>query len=683
MQAMETAKLRNVAFVGHQGSGKTSLVEALLYNTGVVNRPGTIQDKNTISDWDEEERSRGMSLQLSVVPIETEGHRINILDTPGFTDFQGDVKSAMRVADAVVLVVDAVHGVEVGTELVWEYAQAFQQSLIVVINKMDRENASFRRTLNELNETFSRANFVPVTIPIGAGDKFKGVVGLVTEKAYLGAGAEREEPPVVMRDAIESARLELIEAAAETNDDYMQTYFDEGTLSEDQIREGMRTASTSHLRRTVPVFVTSATANIGTIPFLESLVKYVPLPSNRRLRIERDGQTEHLQAPQSDEGPLAAYVFKTTVDKYGTLNYLRVFSGKITANSRNVNATTGEEERFGSLMLMRGKETIEVDQLHAGDIGVVAKLNNTHTGDTIADRDASFQIVRPPLAEPLYAVAVRPHSDADLAKLGTVLTTLCNADPSLRWEQNAATGEMVLEGMGEIHVKTVIERAARLGVHIDTAIPTVAYRETIRGEAQATYRHKKQSGGAGQFGEVSLRVEPSEEPFEFEAKIFGGAISQQYVSAVEKGIRQELEKGVIAGHPIQGVKVTVFDGKEHPVDSKDIAFQIAGREAFRAAFCDAKPALLEPIMEVRVTVPEAMMGDVMSDLTRRRGQVQGIDAAVRLTTIIADVPRAEMLRFGNDLRSMTAGRGIYTMQLSHYEAVPEHLQSAILEKAGG
>ena len=682
MKEYTTDKIRNVVLVGHQGSGKTSLVEALLFNTGVINRIGSISDKNTVSDWDDEERSRGMSINTSLIPLEYNGHKVNILDTPGFTDFQGEVKNAVRVADAVIVVVDAVSGVEVGTELVWEYAEQFQQPIMVVINKMDRDNANFENVLNQLQETFGKYDFVPVTIPIGSQSGLKGVAGALTKMAYMGVGTERSDLPDDMVDAVDEAHTVIVEAAAETDDELMQKYFDEGELSVEEVREGMRKASRSHLRRTVPVFVTSATENIGIATLMEALLVYVSSPEVRRVRIKREGQEgfEYMKAPQSSDKPLAAYVWKTQSDKYGTQNFFRIFSGKITANSRNLNASTGEEERFSNLMTLRGNQSMDVDVLHAGDIGVVSKLNNTHTGNTFADKDQGFHVVIPDFPAPLYMVAVTPHTQADSAKMGSVLSSLADNDPTIRWRQDPETRQTILEGMGEIHIATVLKKAEVLGVGIDTHMPRVPYRETISTTAEATYRHKKQSGGAGQFGEVSLRVEPIDlDEFVYETKIFGGAISQQFLPSIEKGIRQVLEEGIIVGNPIVQVKAVAFDGKEHPVDSKDIAFQIAGREAFKEAFNKANPSLLEPIMDVKITVPETMMGDIMGDLTTRRGRVQGMDSVSFKTIINAQVPLAEMLRYGNDLRSMTGGRGIYTMEFAHYERVPAHLQEEIVE----
>lgn len=681
MKEYTTDKLRNVALVGHQSSGKTSLVEALLFNTGAISRLGKVEEGNTVSDWEDEERERGLSLSTSLVPIEFNDYKINLLDTPGYTDFQGEMKNAIRVTDATIVVVDAVSGVEVGTELAWEYARAFQQPIIVTINKMDRENANFERALEDLRENFPEYKFIPVMLPIGKEASFKGVVNLLTMKAYLGPGAERSDMPEDMAEMAEEARLVLVEAAAEADDQLIEKYFSDGTLTNDEIREGMRKAARSSDLHTVPVFVTSGTANIGTVPLLEALISYTSAPSNRRLGVKRGDseEVEYFMPPQTDEGDLAAYVFKTTTDRYvGTLNYFRIFRGTISSDSRNYNNTSGNEERFNSLMILRGKEQVPVSRLHAGDIGVVAKLNHTKTGDTFGDRDRDFEIVKPTFPAPLYTVSLTPKTQADGTKMGGILTNLAEADPTLRWRMDPDTKEVVLEGMGEAHINVAIARAAALGVGIDTHMPRVPYRETATEEREATYRHKKQTGGSGQFGEVSLRVVPHEGEFVYETNIFGGAISQQFIPSIEKGIRQTLEAGPIAGYPVVNVKAVVFDGKMHPVDSKDIAFQIAGREAFKEAFMAGKPSLLEPIMSVSVTVPELMMGDIMSDLNQRRGRVAGMDSIGNKSIVNAQVPLAEMLRYGNDLRSMTGGRGIYTMEFSHYERVPSHLQEQIV-----
>ncbi|PJF21602.1 MAG: elongation factor G [Phototrophicales bacterium] len=684
MRVYKTEQIRNVALVGHQGCGKTSLVEALLFNTGAINRMGKVEDGTTVSDWQEDEKERGISLSTSLIPLEYNDHKINMLDAPGYTDFQGEVKNAIRVADAVIVVVDAVAGVEVGTELAWEYAKVYQQPIIVVINKMDRENADFDRTLNQLRELYDDHKFIPVMLPIGKEANFKGVVNVLTRKAYYNEGKDRSDLPAEMSDVVEEAHLALVEAAAEADDQLIEKYFAEEELTPDEVRMGMRKAARNHELNTVPVFVTSGTKNIGTIPLMEALIVYTSSPDVRRVGIQRDGSDEidYLRPPQTDDGPLAVYVFKTTNDKYvGTINYFRIFSGHVESGGTYHNVDTQTDERFNSLMVMRGKETFPVEKLHAGDIGVVAKLSNTKTGNSFVKKGNNFHILKPQFPEPLYAVALTPRTQADSTKMGSVLTSLCDADPTLRWRQDPDTRQILLEGMGEAHVSLAISRAQQLGVGIDTEMPKVPYKETVTKEAEATYRHKKQSGGAGQFGEVSLRVLPNHgEGYVYETQIVGGAISSSFLPSIDKGIQGVLKDGVLAGFPIVDVKVVVFDGKEHPVDSKDIAFQIAGREAFKEAFLSASPVLMEPIMDVKITVPESMMGDIMGDLNTRRGRVQGMDTVANRSVVKAQVPLAEMLRYGNDLRSMTGGRGIYEMTFSHYERVPGHLQEEIIKR---
>jgi len=681
MKEYTTDKLRNVALVGHQSSGKTTLVEAMLFNTGALNRMGRIEDKNTVSDWDEEEKERGLSLSTTLVPLEFNDHKINVLDAPGYTDFQGEMKNAIRVADSVIVVVDAVSGVEVGTELAWQYAQVYQQPIIVTINKMDRENANYERTLEQLRASFPDYKFIPVMIPIGAEADFRGVVNLVTKKAYYNEGKERSDLPEEMVAEAEEAHVALVEAAAESDTALIEKYFETNDLTPEEIREGMRKAARDADLKTVPVFVTSGAKNVGTYPLMEALLVYVSPPSVRRVQvIKPDGEPEYRTPPQSDDAPLAAYVFKTSNDRFvGMLNYFRIFCGSVSANDHVWNTTRESDERLNALMVMRGKEQLAVQQLHCGDIGVVAKLNNTRTGDTLGTKDEGFTIVKPQFPEPLYTVAVTPKTQADSAKMGAILSSLCDADPTLRWRQDGDIKQTVLEGMGEMHINVAMSRAAKLGVNLETETPKVPYKETITRANSATYRHKKQTGGAGQFGEVALRVEPNTgEGFAFASEVFGGAISNSFFPSIEKGIHSVLDEGVIAGFPIVDVKAVVYDGKMHPVDSKDIAFQIAGREAFKEAFEGAGAVLMEPIMNVKVTVPEAMMGDILGDFNTRRARVQGMETEGPRSIITAQVPLAEMMRYGNDLRSMTGGRGIYEMEFSRYDTVPTHVAQTII-----
>ncbi len=683
MKEYTTEFIRNVALVGHQGAGKTSLVEALLFTTGAISRMGKIGEGSTVSDFDEDEKSRQLSINTALVPVEFNDHKINILDTPGYTDFQGEVKNAVRVCDCVLVAVDAVAGPEVGTELAWQFADEFNQPLIVVINKINRENANFQRALDALHTRFPDYKFIPVLLPIGEGPAFKGVINVLTQKAYYGTGAERSEPPAEMVDDISTAHLTLVEAAAEATEDLMNKYFETSELSFEEIRDGMRMAARDANLKTVPVFVASGDANIGTVPLLEGLTVYVSPPSERRVALasESGEEVKFLQPPQKDTGPLAAFVFKTSTDRFvGTLNYFRIFSGSLKAGSTYYNADKNQDERFTQLLILRGKEQFTVPAIHAGDIGAVAKLAATQTGDTISTKDKPLQLRKPTYPYPIYAVALDPKTQADGTKMGSVLTQLAQADPTLHWRQDSDTKQTVLEGMGDIHIAVAISRAERLGVGLIPSLPKVPYLETVTKKAQAQYRHKKQSGGAGQFGEVHLRVEPRERGsgFEYANEVFGGAISQSFIPSIEKGVRSVMEQGVIAGYPVVDVLAAVYDGKMHPVDSKDIAFQIAGREAFKEAFQQAGPVLLEPIMNVRVIVPEENMGDIISDFTTRRGRVMGMDTEHGRSVVTAQVPLAEIQRYSNDLRSMTGGRGVYTMTLERYDPVPNNVAQGII-----
>jgi elongation factor G len=681
MREYPTDKLRNIALVGHQGAGKTSLAEAMLFNTGALNRLGNVMDGTTVADYDDEEKARGLSLNTSLVPCEFQDHKVNVLDTPGYTDFAGEVISAVRVADAALVVIDAVAGVEVGTELAWGYADRYDLPRFVVVNKMDRENARFQTALENLRANLPDVKFLPLQLAVGAQHEFAGVVDLVTMKVHGGADDLPAEIPADMADAVEEARLEVVEAAAENDEELLEKYFADDTLTEEEIRRSLMAAILSGA--VVPIFVTAATADIAIKPLLGAVLAYLPSPSRRpSVTAQSPAGAENLQA--SDTGALAAYVFKTAADRFvGTLTYFRLFSGMLTADTRYYNCTKQEQVRFGTPQIMRGNEQLPVSTLHAGDIGAVAKLTNTGTGDTICDKDHPIQVSAPEYPLPVYAVAVHPHTQADATKMGPTLTNLCESDPTLQWHQEPSTRQAILEGMGEVHLSTSVKRAERLGVHLDTSVPKVPYRETVTKTCSSQYRHKKQTGGAGQFAEVHLRVEPLERGtgFEYDSEVVGGAISANFIPSIGKGIKQVTEQGVIAGYPVVDVKAVVYDGKEHPVDSKDIAFQIAGREGFKLAVRGAGPVLLEPIMRVEVTVPESNMGDVLGDLNTRRARVQGMETQGNKSVVNALAPMAEMQRYANDLRSFTQGRGVYSMEFDHYQEVPAHLQQDIIEAA--
>lgn len=678
MKEYASPSIRNVALVSHGGAGKTSLVEALLFSSGATTRLGRVEDGTTVSDFEEEEIRRRISLSTGVVIVEHDQHKINLLDTPGYTDFVGEVKSALRVADAALVLVDAVAGVEVGTELTWQYGDEMGLPRFVVINKMDRDNANFESAL-QAAQALSSVKLIPVQLPWGQGRDFKGVIDLLGQQAWPAQGKAAVEIPADIRDEAEAARVALIEAAAEGEDALLEKYLGGEELTADEVAHGFKRAVLQ--RAFVPVFACAATANVGVQLLLAAIVRNLPSPEEVEAATGRgrDGQPERLAA--SDSGPLSAYVWKTTADPFvGKLTYLRVVSGVLTSDSRVWNHRHASEERVGTLHVMRGKEQIAVKALHAGDVGTVAKLQATTTGDTLGDRAHPIQLDPPTYPAAFYAVAVTPKSQADSAKMGPTLTRLVEEDPTLSWHNDPTTHQTILKGMGDQHIDVAVRRAEskfQVGLHVE--VPRVPYREAITRTAESHYRHKKQTGGAGQFGEVYMRVEPlADQDFEFVSEVVGGAISSSFLGPIEKGVRSVIEQGVVAGYPVVNVLVAVTDGKMHEVDSKPIAFEIAGREAFKLGVHSAGPVIQEPIYEVRIVVPDAAMGDVMGDLNARRGRVHGMETERGKGIVTAHVPLAELQRYSTDLRSLTGGRGVFTMEFLHYEVVPAHIAQGII-----
>lgn len=678
MKAYATEELRNVALVSHAGAGKTSLGEAMLFATDAVTRMGKVEDGSTVSDFEDEEKRRTLSLSTAVLPVEFKDHKINVLDTPGYTDFVGEVISALRVSEGAMILIDSVAGVEVGTEVVWSYCEQFDLPRFVVISKMDRENASFRRAMDSLKILSTEATFLPVQIPMGEKLDFEGVIDVLTEKAYTDPKGGGKPVPEEYQDALEEARLELVEAAAEGDDTLLEKYLDGEELTAEEVEQGFRKAVRSG--RYIPVFASAGTAGLGAVPLLNAALSLIPSP-NQAPPVTAERQDGELDLSSSDDGPLAAYVWKTTADPFvGKLTYMRVYSGVLRGDSRVWNRKKREEERLGTLHIVRGSEQMAVDRLHAGDIGTVPKLESTGTGDTLCEKSDPLELPIPEYPNALYSVAVTPKAQADSAKLGPTLTRLCEEDPTLSWHAEAATQQTILQGMGDQHIDVAIRKAeGKFQTDLETEVPRVPYKETITRPGRSEYRHKKQSGGAGQFAEVQMDIEPlGEEDFLFENEVFGGAISTSFMPAIEKGVKKVMEQGVLAGFPIEKVKVSIVDGKEHPVDSKAIAFEIAGRQAFKLAVRDASPVLLEPIVDIRVTVPEANMGDVLGDLNTRRARVQGMETEFGRSVVTAQVPLAEVQRYTSDLRSITGGRGVFTLEHSHYEVVPSHIAEEII-----
>ncbi len=678
MKEYTTDSIRNIALVSHSSAGKTMLAEAFLHFTGATTRLGRIEDGTSASDFEEEEIRRGISLSTAIIPVEYQDHKINILDTPGYNDFIGEMISALRVSDGALVVVDSVAGAEVGTEIAWNYCDQFNIPRFVLINKMDRDNANFRQALDSVQQ-LSDVRLLPIQLPWGEKQDFIGVIDLLTMKAYPGNGETAEDIPAEFTDEAEAARSELIEAAAEGEDELLMKYLEGEDLDAKEIMRGLMGVFRSHSY--VPVFVSSGTAEIGLAPLLEAIIGLMPSPADAP-PVMANGKEGEEELSSSDSGPLAVYAWKTTADPFvGKITYMRVYSGVLTSDTRVWNQSKETEERFGNINLLRGKDAIAVKTVHAGDIATVPKLTVTSTGDTLCDRAHPLELPVPDYPTALFRVAVSPKTQSDSAKISPTLTRLCEEDMTLSWFQEPSTNQTILQGMGDQHIDVAIRKAEKkfqTGLGIDE--PRVPYRETITKLGSSQYRHKKQTGGAGQFAEVYMRVEPlQDEDFEFVNKVFGGAISQNYMPAIEKGVKGVMQNGVIAGFPVEKVRVEVFDGKEHPVDSKPVAFEIAGREAFKLAVKDASPVMLEPIMNAVITVPEANMGDIMGDLNTRRARVQGMDSDKGRSVVSAHVPLAEMQRYTTDLRSMTGGRGIFTMEFAFYETVPTHIAQEVID----
>ena len=679
MRSYRTEQIRNVGLFSHGGAGKTSLTEAMLFASKAINRLGRVDEGNTVSDYDPDEVKRHISVNTSVAPCEWQDVKINIIDAPGYADFIGETKAAMRIADSALILIDATGGVEVGTDQVWNYAQQRNIPRFLFINKLDRENASFQAALEAAQAAFG-SNVVPLQLPIGKESGFKGLVDLIHQKAYLYSNNrdgkfDEADIPADMAEEAANAREKLVERIVEGDDDLMMRYLDGDTnISAEELLATLGKAICSD--SIFPVMCGSATLNIGVTQLMDMLAIGAPNPL----------QAQPEEGIKVDpNGPLAALVFKTAADPYvGKLTYFRVYSGTLRGDGTIYNSSKGSAERIGQVYNVRGKEQLPVSQIGAGDIGAVAKLQVTQTGDTIADADSGTRLKGIDFPSPLFRAAVKAKSKADLEKMGTALNRLVEEDPTIKVEREAGTGETIMSGMGESHVQVAAEKLHRkFGVDVTIELPKVPYRETIMGSSKAEYKHKKQTGGHGQYGHVHIEVTHNEaDDFEFTETVVGGNVPRNYIPAVEKGIREILGEGPLAGYPVTNVKVNLFDGSYHPVDSSEIAFKIAAQQAFKKGALEAKPALLEPIADLKVTVPDSFVGDVMGDLTSaRRGRVLGMDQVGNGFTVIeAQAPLAEVQRYATDLRSMTQGRGIFSMDISHYEVCPNNIADQIISE---
>jgi elongation factor G len=669
--------IRNVAILSHSGAGKTSLVEAMLYRAGEIATLGTVEEGNTSSDFTPEEKRRKISIYTTVHPLTWQGSRFNVLDTPGYADFVGEIRGAQLAADAALILVSAVSGVAVGTERVWNSSFERELSTMFVINKMDRENADFFRTMSDIESSLV-GNIAAIQIPIGQAEQFRGIVDLLRMKAYLWPDGQPEEAPIPdeVLGLAQEYRERLVESVVETDDDLMMRYLEDADIDNDALVEAFYAA----VRRNelTPVLLASATRVMGVSLLLDFMTKGVRRVEDHRPLPVLQGEPPALGA----DAPFCARVFKTTIDPYlGKVSVLRVLGGTLKAGDGFSNAERGEELRATHLYVPKGKDLVEVTELPAGSIGALTKLDGLRTGDTLCAAGTKVRLQPLRLPSPVMALALFPRTRADEDRMGEALAKLLDADPTLQLERNQETQETVLWGMGHVHLETAIRTLdERFHAGMDTGRPRIAYRETITGRSEARYRHKKQTGGAGQFAEVALRVEPLPRGsgFQFESKVVGGSIPSQFIPSCEKGVRGALDKGPLGGFSVVDVKATVFDGKDHPVDSKDIAFQIAAAHAFREALLGARPVLLEPIALVKVRVPDRFTGDVISDLNTRRGRVQGMDSEGTVSVVSAHVPMAEVQSYSPDLRSMTGGRGAFSLKLDHYDAVPQQLAERIL-----
>lgn len=674
MATTDTKDLRNTVLMSHSGAGKTMLAEAMLFGSGIINRLGKTDDGTTTSDYEPEEQKRSNSVQTSVLPCLWKDHKINVIDTPGYADYRGEVISAIRIAESAIIVIDASAGVEVGTHQMWQMANELELPRIVFVNKMDRENTNYQVAIDGLVEAFGRS-CLAIQLPIGTEDSFSGIIDILGDPSGV---------PDELRAEFDDAREKLIEAVVETDDDLTLKYLEGEELTEEEISQGLKKGISSGA--IVPVMFGAAGSGTGAKELMDIIVEAFPSPLEGKPVVVKDGSSNQ-EIPLTAEkgGPVAASVFKTAADPFvGKLSYIRIVSGTFKSDQQVWNATQDEAERVGQLYVLTGKDQEAIDYLAPGDIGAVAKLSTTLTGDTLTEKGKPFVIPSFSFPTPIYQMATYPKSKADVDKITTALARITEEDPSLSVDRQPDTGELLLGGLGDVHVEVAVEKMQRkFGVELELKTPRVAYKETITTQTQVEYRHKKQSGGHGQFGHVYLDIEPlgRGDGFDFEQKVVGGSVPREYIPSVEKGCRQALISGSIAGYPVVDVKATLFDGSFHPVDSSGVSFEIAGSHALSDGIKKASPIILEPIMRVDVKVPDSDAGDVMGDLNGKRARILGMNSQGDGTTIVeAEAPQSEMLRYATDLRSQTQGRGSFTIKFDHYDPVPGHLTDRIVRE---
>ena len=674
-------QIRNVVFISHQGAGKTSLAEYMLFASGAIQRLGSVEDGTTTSDYDPLEVERHMGINLSLLSFEWKETKLNLIDTPGYADFVGEVRSGLRVTEGAIVVICAASGVEVGTEQMWADAEKATLPRLIFINKMDRDNADFFSTVEGIKAKLS-PTCLPLQLPIGSQSEFQGIVDLVTMKAYIGNTSEEAEIPSALQEQAEASRDRLVEAAVEIDDGLIGKYLEGEAISNEEILAAIKKSTVAG--KLVPVFVGSALQGIGIQQLLNGICYYLPSPEDRDAFVAKNvatGNPEEIKPVA--ESPLSSLVFKTSADPYvGKLSYFRVYSGVISSNSQVWNANRNSMERVGQLFTVLGKNQQLLPQVAAGDIGVVARLSVTITGDTLCAREHSviFEGIDFPHAN--FSMAIQPQTKTDLDKMSTALPRICEEDPSLQTRREPDTSDFIISGVGDSHLEIVREKMRRkFGVSVRLDLPKIPYKETITVSTKAEHKHRKQSGGHGQYGHVLLELEPLPRAsgFEFAEKIFGGAIPRNYIPSVEKGVNEARQEGVLAGYPVVDVKVKLYDGSFHSVDSSDIAFKIAAAQALKKGLSQGQPVLLEPMMKLKITAPQAYTGDIMSDLNTKRGRVLGMNPSGGINVIDAQAPYSELVRYAIDLRSMTQGRGDFVMEYDHYEEVPAHLSQKVID----
>ena len=677
-------QIRNIVLVSHQGAGKTSLAESMLFASGATQRLGRVDDGTAVSDYEPLEVERHMGINLSVLRFEWQGTKMNLIDTPGYADFIGEVRSGLRVTEGAVVVVCAASGVEVGTEQMWSDAEKAGLPRLIFVNKMDRDNADFLSALEGIQAKLSR-RCLPLQLPVGSQSDFQGLVDLVSMKAYVGADSREAEIPPTLRDQAEASREKLVEAAAEADDELLNKYLEGESINNEEILAGLKKSTVAG--KLVPVFVGSALHGIGTQQVLNGICYYLPSPEEKDVFVAKNvASGEQEEVKPSPESPFSGLVFKTSADPYvGKISYFRVYSGLISSNSQVWNANKNSMERIGQLFTMLGKNQQQVPQVAAGDIGVVARLALTTTGDTLCAREhpVIFAGIEFPRAN--FSMAMQPLTKTDLEKMSTVVPRICEEDPSLQTRREADTNEFIISGVGDSHLEIVKEKIRRkFGVEVRLDWPKIPYKETITMSTKAEHKHRKQTGGHGQYGHVLLKLEPLSRGggFEFAQKIVGGTIPQNYIPSVEKGVNEAKQEGVLAGYPVVDVRVTLYDGSFHPVDSSDIAFKIAGAQALKKGLSQGQPALVEPVMNLTIIVPETYTGDIISDLNTKRGRVLGMNPGDGINVIEAQAPYAELVRYAIDLKSMTQGRGDFVMEFDHYDEVPPHVSQKIIAEKG-